>query len=126
MGRILVIYGDEAVRQTLGKILELDSHCVTLAADGERGVAKLRQQNFDLVICDKQDSSSSLPPVCRGRPLILILESGGLPETSSEFETMRTIVQPFEGSELLILVRELIGFGAASRSERTPSAERTI
>ncbi|MGE0118611.1 MAG: hypothetical protein AB7S71_12245 [Dongiaceae bacterium] len=109
MGSILVIYGDEAVRQTIGKILELDSHFVALAADGEHGLPKLRRQNFDLVICDVEDNSVSmaqLRQLCDDKPMISILESSDMARAGSE--TMRTLAKPFEGADLLILVRTLI------------------
>jgi CheY-like chemotaxis protein len=112
MGRVLVIYEDEAVRQTLGKILELDAHCVTLAADGEHGFPQLQRQNFDLIVCDvKNDSAamSQLRRLCKDRPLISILESGDPPRTTSEFAATRALAKPFQGADLLTLVRELIG-----------------
>jgi DNA-binding NtrC family response regulator len=109
MGSILVIYGDEAVRQTIGKILELDSHFVALAADGEHGLPKLRQQNFDLVICDVEDNSASMTQLlqlCDDKSMISILESSDV--VGARSDTMQTLLKPFEGADLLFLVRKLI------------------
>jgi len=51
-GAILVIDDDAAVRQGLQEILEAEGHRVTAAADGEAGLALLKDQAFDLVLSD--------------------------------------------------------------------------
>ena len=49
--KILIIEDDEAVRQILHDMLELNDHTVLAAADGPAGV-ELAKQGPDLVICD--------------------------------------------------------------------------
>jgi DNA-binding NtrC family response regulator len=51
-GSILAIDDDPAVLQGLQEILEADGHRVSTAADGEAGLALLRDQAFDLVLTD--------------------------------------------------------------------------
>jgi DNA-binding NtrC family response regulator len=51
-GAILVIDDDAAVRQGMQEILETEGHRVTAAADGEAGLALLKDQAFDLVLSD--------------------------------------------------------------------------
>jgi two-component system response regulator AtoC len=51
-GRILLVEDDETFRSFLQTILEDDGHEVHTAEDGLKGLRKLRQENFDLVISD--------------------------------------------------------------------------
>ena len=49
--KILVIEDDEAIRQTLCDLLELNGHSVLAAADGEEGI-RLAGEHPELVLCD--------------------------------------------------------------------------
>jgi len=51
-GRILIVEDDATFAGLLVAILEEDGYEVTLAADGEAGLARLRAQAFDLVLSD--------------------------------------------------------------------------
>jgi DNA-binding NtrC family response regulator len=51
-GSLLVIDDDPAVRRDLAEILEAQGHRVTAVADGEAGLALLKDQAFDLVLTD--------------------------------------------------------------------------
>ena len=51
-GRILLVEDDETFRSFLRTVLEDDGHEVQTAEDGLKGLSKLRQENFDLVISD--------------------------------------------------------------------------
>jgi class 3 adenylate cyclase len=51
-GRILVIDDHGANRDLLRELLERDGHSVTTAGDGSQGLAKLRADEFDLVLLD--------------------------------------------------------------------------
>jgi DNA-binding NtrC family response regulator len=51
-GTILAIDDDAAVRQGLKEILEAQGHQITVAADGESGLALLADRTFDLVLTD--------------------------------------------------------------------------
>ncbi|HLO25222.1 MAG TPA: sigma-54 dependent transcriptional regulator [Geobacteraceae bacterium] len=51
-GRILLVEDDETFRSFLRTVLEDDGHDVQAAEDGLKGLRKLRQENFDLVISD--------------------------------------------------------------------------
>jgi two-component system response regulator AtoC len=51
-GRILLVEDDETFRSFLRTVLEDDGHEVQTAEDGLKGLSKLREENFDLVISD--------------------------------------------------------------------------
>ena len=49
---ILVIDDDDLLCEMLASLLELEGFAVTLAHNGEEGLAQLRQRRFDLVLLD--------------------------------------------------------------------------
>ncbi|MFQ6067381.1 MAG: response regulator, partial [bacterium] len=49
---ILVIDDEEGVRDVLGRIFQDEGHRVTLAETAKKGLAKFKQDNFDLVLTD--------------------------------------------------------------------------
>lgn len=52
MARILVVEDDVKIRSILKEILEDKNHEVEEASDGQEGLKKLEQGNFDLCLCD--------------------------------------------------------------------------
>lgn len=52
MADILIIDDEKAIRKTLTEILSFEGYKIEEAADGEEGLRKFREKNFDLVLCD--------------------------------------------------------------------------
>jgi two-component system, NtrC family, nitrogen regulation response regulator NtrX len=52
MSRILVIDDERSIRNTLKDILEYEKYEVELAEDGPKGLEKLKNGEFDIVLCD--------------------------------------------------------------------------
>jgi len=50
--KILVIDDESKYRDAVKKGLEAEGHRVVIAVDGEEGLAKAREHNPDLIICD--------------------------------------------------------------------------
>src|SRR5262245_5022529 len=124
MSRILVINDDEAIRVTIGKILELDSHGVVLVANAKRAIHTLQHQNFDWVICDTSEKGdmdvvSQLQQLGASMPIVSIIENFGsgiapkmapsqLASMAKKSGALHTLARPFTGNELLALVRKLL------------------
>jgi DNA-binding NtrC family response regulator len=49
---ILIIDDEKSIRKTLTEILSYEGYKIEEAADGEEGLKKFREKNFDLVLCD--------------------------------------------------------------------------
>jgi two-component system nitrogen regulation response regulator NtrX len=49
---ILVIDDEKAIRKALGEILSFEGFSVDEAADGAEGVKKLKENNYDCILCD--------------------------------------------------------------------------
>ncbi len=52
MPDILIIDDEKAIRKTLTEILSFEGYKIDEAADGEEGLKKFKEKNYDLVLCD--------------------------------------------------------------------------
>lgn len=52
MGKILIIDDEKAIRNTLKEILEYEGYQVDEAADGQSGLEKLENDDYEAVLCD--------------------------------------------------------------------------
>lgn len=52
MPSILIIDDEKSIRKTLNEILSFEGYKIDEAADGEEGLKKFREKNYDLVLCD--------------------------------------------------------------------------
>jgi two-component system, NtrC family, nitrogen regulation response regulator NtrX len=52
MVEILIIDDEKAIRKTLSEILSFEGYKIDEAADGEEGLKKFSQKNYDIVLCD--------------------------------------------------------------------------
>ena len=52
MPDILIIDDEKAIRKTLSEILGFKGYTIDEAGDGEEGLKKFSQKNYDVVLCD--------------------------------------------------------------------------
>jgi len=52
MATILIIDDERSIRKTLTEILTYEGYKIEEAADGEEGLKKFKEKNYDLVLCD--------------------------------------------------------------------------
>ncbi|RZM13540.1 MAG: response regulator [Pedobacter sp.] len=52
MPNILIIDDEKAIRKTLVEILSFEGYQIDEAADGDEGLKKFSDRNYDLVLCD--------------------------------------------------------------------------
>lgn len=52
MPTILIIDDEKSIRKTLTEILSYEGYKIDEAADGEEGLKRFREKNYDLVLCD--------------------------------------------------------------------------
>ena len=117
MATILVIDDDRPIRSTLTEILEFEKFKVESAENGEEGVSKIEQGNFDLVLCDikmpKMDGIEVLEKSLELKPdLPVVMISGhGTIETAVEAIKMGAfdfIAKPLDLNRLLVTVRNAL------------------
>lgn len=52
MSNILIVDDEKAIRKTLGEILSYEGYKIDEAGDGEEGLKKFKEKNYDVVLCD--------------------------------------------------------------------------
>lgn len=124
MADVLLIDDMPGVRRSIEVMLKSAGHRVTVATDGAHGLEQLKQQRFDLVICDilmpNVDGTevifqlNTLPY----RPPVIAMSGGGAGVSASEalrmarFKADAFIEKPFERNELKSIIDRLLSKAA--------------
>ncbi|WP_116787688.1 sigma-54-dependent transcriptional regulator [Flavobacterium psychrotrophum] len=119
MPKILIIEDEAAIRRVLGKILseENDTYKVEEAADGQEGLEKIKNDDYDLVLCDikmpKMDGVEVLEAVKKIKPEIPFVMISGHGDLETAINTMRLgafdyISKPPDLNRLLNTVRNAL------------------
>jgi DNA-binding NtrC family response regulator len=119
MAKILIIEDEAAIRRVLKNILseENSEYQVEEAQDGEEGFAKIKQEDFDLVLCDikmpKMDGEELLTQVKEIKPEIPFVMISGHGDLQTAVNTMKLgafdyISKPPDLNRLLNTVRNAL------------------
>ena len=119
MSRILLIEDEAAIRRVLAKILSEESkdYVVEQAEDGLEGINKIREKDYDLVLCDikmpKMDGVEVLEAVKKIKPEIPMVMISGHGDLDTAVNTMRLgafdyISKPPDLNRLLNTVRNAL------------------
>ena len=119
MSKILIIEDEPAIRRVLTKILteESDSYKVDEAADGIQGLEKIKNEDYDLVLCDikmpKMDGVEVLEAAKKIKPEIQMVMISGHGDLETAVNTMRLgafdyISKPPDLNRLLNTVRNAL------------------
>ena len=116
MSNILIIEDEAAIRRVLVKILseENESYQVFEAEDGLKGIERIRNEEFDLVLCDikmpKMDGVEVLEAIKKLKPEVPVVMISGHGDLDTAVNTMRLgafdyISKPPDLNRLLNTVR---------------------
>ncbi len=119
MPKILIIEDEAAIRRVLNKILteENDSYKIEEAEDGQQGLEKIKNEDYDLVLCDikmpKTDGVEVLEAVKKIKPEIPFVMISGHGDLETAIQTMRLgafdyISKPPDLNRLLNTVRNAL------------------
>jgi DNA-binding NtrC family response regulator len=119
MPKILIIEDEAAIRRVLGKILseENETYAVEEAEDGVSGLQKIKNTDYDLVLCDikmpKMDGVEVLEAVKKIKPEIPMVMISGHGDMETAINTMRLgafdyISKPPDLNRLLNTVRNAL------------------
>ncbi|MBK8158906.1 MAG: response regulator [Rhodospirillaceae bacterium] len=125
MANILVVEDMAGVQLAISSMLRRAGHTVVIAANGEQGIAQLKQATFELVITDMLmpgvDGTEVLVGVLAmpNRPPVIAMSGGGA-GVSAEAALLAAKVnadaflqKPFEKADLLAVVDRLLAKSAA-------------
>ncbi len=111
---ILVIDDEKAIRKTLGEILAFEGFTVDEAADGAEGAKKIRENNYDCILCDikmpKMDGMEVLAVAREVRPDIPFIVISGHGNIETAVDAVKKgaydyISKPPDLNRLLITLR---------------------
>jgi DNA-binding NtrC family response regulator len=117
MPKILIIDDERFIRSTLREILEYENYEIFEAQDGEEGLSKLREEDFDLVLCDvkmpKMDGIEVLhhAKAMDKSPQFIMISAHGSIETAVEATKKGAfdfIPKPPDLNRLLLTVRNAL------------------
>lgn len=111
--RVLVIDDEKGLRDMLHYTLGRQGHSVSVAEDGEAGVAAARAAEFDVVVCDVMmpglDGIAALEILKRDRPDLEVIMVTGFPtvETSTRAAALgafQYLAKPYDLPGLCALI----------------------
>jgi DNA-binding NtrC family response regulator len=111
--RLLIIEDDLSTASALQKVLQAEGYAVDLAERGDDGLARARQQPYDLVITDLKlpglDGLELVAQLHAAKPKLplIMMTAHGTTETAIEATKLGAfeyLVKPFEAEELLDVV----------------------
>lgn len=114
MAEILIIDDEKAIRKTLSEILSFEGYKIEEASDGEEGLKKFKDRNYDVVLCDikmpKIDGIEFLQKAGESNPDIPIIMISGHGNIETAVEAVKTgaydyISKPPDLNRLLITIR---------------------
>ncbi|MBX3253399.1 MAG: sigma-54-dependent Fis family transcriptional regulator [Chitinophagaceae bacterium] len=114
MSNILIIDDEKAIRKTLGEILSYEGYKIDEAGDGEEGLKRFKEKNYDVVLCDikmpKIDGIEFLDKVSEINPDVPIIMISGHGTIETAVEAVKKgaydyISKPPDLNRLLITIR---------------------
>jgi DNA-binding NtrC family response regulator len=114
MSNILIIDDEKAIRKTLSEILSYEGYKIDEAGDGEEGLKKVREKEYDVILCDikmpKIDGIEFLEKAKEANPDIPIIMISGHGTIETAVEAVKKgaydyISKPPDLNRLLITIR---------------------
>jgi len=95
MADILIIDDEKAIRKTLSEILSFEGYKIDEASDGEEGLKKFKDRNYDVVLCDikmpKIDGIEFLQKAGQRNPDIPIIMISGQVNIEPALKAVKTV-----------------------------------
>jgi len=120
MASILIVEDEEMVRITLERVLAMEQHDVTTAANGNEALQIARERHLDLVITDlvmpEKGGTEMIPELRREHPELKIIAISGVGRShvSTQLDLAKqlgadaTITKPFGVDTLLKVLHHLL------------------
>ena len=114
MSKILVIDDERSIRNTLKDILEYEKYEVDLAEDGNKGIEKVRNAEYDIVLCDIKmpgldgiEVLERLNVLAADTPVVMISGHGNIDTAVDSIKkgAFDYIEKPLDLNRLLITIR---------------------
>ncbi|MCK5731058.1 MAG: sigma-54-dependent Fis family transcriptional regulator, partial [Draconibacterium sp.] len=114
MSKILVIDDERSIRNTLKDILEYEKYEVDLAEDGNKGIEKVKNAEYDIILCDIKmpgldgiEVLEHLNKIAPDTPVVMISGHGNIDTAVDSIKkgAFDYIEKPLDLNRLLITIR---------------------
>lgn len=133
---VLIVEDNLDINECLMELLKLEGYRVRSAADGEAGLAQLRERFPDVIILDVEMPLLDGPGMARrmlledcGReniPIVLSSALVQLPEVAARLGTPYYIIKPYDPAVLLTLVARAIQERIRPAPQETPKGTGAV
>ena len=120
MPSILIIDGDDSVRESLRRTLHKEGYTIMEASEGRRGLKQLERQPVDVILLDMfmpdKDGLETIMALRRTHPgmKIIAMSGGGFKgrvdvlDVAKKLGVRRTLAKPFTREELIEAVEQVV------------------
>ena len=131
--RLLIVDDDKQIRELLVFDIAQSGYIVDCAVDGQEGLKKALENNYDLILLDVMMPKMNGYDVCRNIriahpdvPILMLTAKGTIEDKTQGFDCGADdyLIKPFEIQEVLLRIRALLRRGETSAKQNTKEVLR--
>ena len=131
--RLLIVDDDEQIRELLTFDISQSGYIVDSATDGEEGLKKALENNYDLILLDVMMPKMDGFTVCKNIriahpnvPVLMLTAKGSIEDKTQGFNCGADdyLSKPFEIQEVLLRIRALLRRGESNKVQNTKEVLR--
>lgn len=131
--RLLVVDDDQQIRELLAFDISQSGYIVDSASNGEEGLKKALENNYDLILLDVMMPKMNGFEVCKNIrlanidiPILLLTAKGTIEDKTQGFDCGADdyLIKPFEIQEVLLRIRALLRRNEGSKKQNTKEVLR--
>lgn len=125
--RLLIVDDDKDIRELLVFDIKSSGYMVDWAQDGEEGLKKAVQNNYDLILLDVMMPKMNGFDVCKNirlaninTPILMLTAKGTIEDKTQGFDCGADdyLIKPFEIQEVLLRIRALLRRGESNKESK--------
>ena len=122
--RLLIVDDDKQIRELLSFDISQSGYIVDTAIDGQEGLKKALENNFDLILLDVMMPKMNGYEVCKNIriakpdiPILMLTAKGTIEDKTQGFDCGADdyLIKPFEVQEVLLRIRALLRRGESNQ-----------
>ena len=131
--RLLIVDDDKQIRELLVFDIAQSGYIVDCATDGQEGLKKALENNYDLILLDVMMPKMNGYEVCQNIriakpdiPILMLTAKGTIEDKTQGFDCGADdyLIKPFEIQEVLLRIRALLRRGESNQKQNTKEVLR--
>lgn len=131
--RLLIVDDDKQIRELLSFDISQSGYIVDCATDGQEGLKKALENNYDLILLDVMMPKMNGYDVCKNIriakpdiPILMLTAKGSIEDKTEGFDCGADdyLIKPFEIQEVLLRIRALLRRGDNSSKQNNKTVLR--